>query len=171
MMKTDERRLRQVLLNLLSNGIKFTGKNGKISVSAYRQGGGIAISVADTGIGIAPEDIPKAMENFGQVRAAGRELRRHGIRSAAGEAPRRIDGRHFCSRKPTRRRHDHYLFVPAGTVAVNINGWSPKLSTHRFGRRPSTRSRSALDRLPARLPSADAIKAASDSPRRSRDRA
>ena len=69
MMRTDERRLRQVLLNLLSNGVKFTAKGGKISVSAYRQGGGIAISVADTGIGIAPEDIPKAMENFGQVQS------------------------------------------------------------------------------------------------------
>ncbi|HEX4111512.1 MAG TPA: ATP-binding protein [Stellaceae bacterium] len=68
-MRTDERRLRQVLLNLISNAIKFTASGGKVSVSAYRQGGGLAISVADTGIGIAPEDIPKAMENFGQVQS------------------------------------------------------------------------------------------------------
>ncbi len=68
-MRTDERRLRQVLLNLLSNGIKFTGKGGKVTVAAYRQGAGVAISVTDTGIGIAPEDIPRAMENFGQVRS------------------------------------------------------------------------------------------------------
>jgi signal transduction histidine kinase len=68
-MRTDERRLRQVLLNLMSNAIKFTSSGGKVSVSAYRQGNGLAISVADTGIGIAPEDIPKAMENFGQVQS------------------------------------------------------------------------------------------------------
>jgi signal transduction histidine kinase len=68
-MRTDERRLRQVLLNLMSNAVKFTASGGKVSVSAYRQGGGLAISVADTGIGIAPEDIPKAMENFGQVQS------------------------------------------------------------------------------------------------------
>jgi signal transduction histidine kinase len=66
---TDERRLRQVLLNLLSNAIKFTATGGKVTVSAYRQADGVAISVADTGIGIAPEDIPKAMENFGQVQS------------------------------------------------------------------------------------------------------
>ena len=66
-MMTDERRLRQVLLNLLSNAIKFTAQGGSVSVSAYRQGGSVAITVSDTGVGIAPEDIPKAMENYGQV--------------------------------------------------------------------------------------------------------
>ncbi|MGH6988939.1 MAG: sensor histidine kinase [Stellaceae bacterium] len=66
-MRTDERRLRQVLLNLLSNAVKFTAVGGTVSISAYRQGGGVAITVADTGIGMAAEDIPKAMENFGQV--------------------------------------------------------------------------------------------------------
>lgn len=68
-MRTDERRLRQVLLNLLSNAIKFTAAGGTVSISAYRQGGGVAITVSDTGIGMAPEDIPKAMENFGQVQS------------------------------------------------------------------------------------------------------
>jgi signal transduction histidine kinase len=68
-MGTDERRLRQVLLNLLSNAVKFTPKGGKVTISAYRQGAGVAICIADTGIGIAPEDIPKAMENFGQVQS------------------------------------------------------------------------------------------------------
>ncbi len=66
-MLTDERKLRQVLLNLLSNAIKFTSQGGSVSVSAYRQGGSVAITVSDTGVGIAPEDIPKAMENYGQV--------------------------------------------------------------------------------------------------------
>jgi signal transduction histidine kinase len=66
-MLTDERRLRQVLLNLLSNAIKFTAQGGSVTVSAYRQGASVAIIVSDTGVGIAPEDIPKAMENYGQV--------------------------------------------------------------------------------------------------------
>ncbi len=66
-MLTDERRLRQVLLNLLSNAIKFTAQGGSVSISAYRQGGSVSITVSDTGVGIAPDDIPKAMENYGQV--------------------------------------------------------------------------------------------------------
>jgi signal transduction histidine kinase len=66
-MLTDERRLRQALLNLLSNAIKFTASGGSVTVSAYRQGTSVAMMVTDTGVGIAPEDIPKAMENYGQV--------------------------------------------------------------------------------------------------------
>ncbi|MGH6980675.1 MAG: sensor histidine kinase [Stellaceae bacterium] len=67
-MLTDERKLRQVLLNLLSNAVKFTAHGGSVTVSAYRQGTSVAIMVTDTGVGIAPEDIPKAMENYGQVK-------------------------------------------------------------------------------------------------------
>jgi len=63
----DERRLRQVLLNLLSNAIKFTPRGGEVRIIAELRNGGIAISVTDTGIGIAPEDIPRALERFGQI--------------------------------------------------------------------------------------------------------
>jgi signal transduction histidine kinase len=65
--RADERRLRQVLLNLLSNAVKFTPEGGKVSVSSVAKNGGLAISVSDTGLGIAPEDIPNAMTPFGQI--------------------------------------------------------------------------------------------------------
>jgi signal transduction histidine kinase len=67
MVRADRRRIRQVLLNLLSNASKFTHPGGSVHVSAYLADGGMVISVADTGIGIAKEDIPKALERFGQV--------------------------------------------------------------------------------------------------------
>jgi PAS domain S-box-containing protein len=64
----DPVRIKQVLLNLLSNAIKFTPAGGRISVSASQLvDGSLAISVADTGIGIAPEDLLKVVEPFGQV--------------------------------------------------------------------------------------------------------
>ena len=65
--RADERRLRQVLLNLLSNAIKFTPRGGQIRIGGELSATGVAISVSDNGIGIAPEDIPKALERFGQI--------------------------------------------------------------------------------------------------------
>lgn len=65
--KADRRRIQQVLLNLLSNAVKFTPNNGRVTVSSGLADEGLTISVADTGIGIAPDDIPRAFERFGQI--------------------------------------------------------------------------------------------------------
>jgi signal transduction histidine kinase len=67
MVRADRRRIRQILLNLMSNATKFTHPGGSVHVSAHLGAGGMTISVADTGIGIAKDDIPKALERFGQV--------------------------------------------------------------------------------------------------------
>ncbi len=64
----DERKLKQIVLNLLSNAIKFTPQGGEVAVAArIEDNGDMTISVTDTGIGIAEEDIPKALSAFGQV--------------------------------------------------------------------------------------------------------
>src|SRR5262245_50123320 len=54
--RADERKVKQVLLNLLSNALKFTPEGGRIEVRAALNGAMAEISVADTGVGIAPED-------------------------------------------------------------------------------------------------------------------
>ena len=66
----DSQRLHQMLLNLLSNAVKFTPVGGDIAIDVFRRGPDIAISVSDTGIGIRAEDIPKALEPFGQIDSA-----------------------------------------------------------------------------------------------------
>jgi signal transduction histidine kinase len=63
----DVKRLQQMLLNLLSNALKFTPEGGEVTIDVFRRGTDIAISVSDTGIGIKTEDIPKVLEPFGQI--------------------------------------------------------------------------------------------------------
>ena len=64
----DRRKLKQILVNLLSNAIKFTDSGGSVALRINREAAGNCIvRVEDTGIGIAPEDIPKALSPFGQV--------------------------------------------------------------------------------------------------------
>jgi signal transduction histidine kinase len=67
----DERRLRQVLLNLLSNAVKFTPRGGSVALAVGLDAAGDLVArVADTGIGMKPEDIPRAFEPFTQLDAA-----------------------------------------------------------------------------------------------------
>jgi signal transduction histidine kinase len=66
---TDPNKLRQILINLMSNAIKFTPPGGTVEVATQRADAGakIVISVTDTGIGMRAEDIPLALAAFGQV--------------------------------------------------------------------------------------------------------
>ena len=64
----DRRIVTQILLNLLSNAVKFTEAGGCVDVAAaIGRNGELVLAVKDTGVGLAPEDIPKALETFGQV--------------------------------------------------------------------------------------------------------
>jgi signal transduction histidine kinase len=63
----DGMRLRQILLNLVSNAIKYTPEAGHVSVSVETTDAGVLIKVSDTGIGIAPEDMSTVLEPFRQV--------------------------------------------------------------------------------------------------------
>ena len=70
-LNADERLIKQSLLHLVFNAVKFTGPGDRVAVRACRgNDGALAISVTDTGIGIAAEDIPSALAAFGQVNSA-----------------------------------------------------------------------------------------------------
>ena len=63
----DERRLRQVVFNLISNAVKFTPRDGRIDVSARLDDGEVEIAVADTGPGIPAEEFETIFEEFEQM--------------------------------------------------------------------------------------------------------
>ena len=65
--RADERKFKQILLNLLTNAVKFTPDGGKVDVRAGLLDGVLQVAVADTGIGIAPEDQAAVFEEFRQV--------------------------------------------------------------------------------------------------------
>jgi signal transduction histidine kinase len=69
-LNADEVRLRQILINLLSNAIKFTSRGGTVTISAGQVGTDCVIRVADTGIGISANDLPRIVLPFAQVENA-----------------------------------------------------------------------------------------------------
>jgi signal transduction histidine kinase/CheY-like chemotaxis protein len=77
--RADELRLKQVLLNLLSNAIKFTPDGGRVTVSARTWHGELEVTVADTGIGIAPQDQVRIFDSFQQGGRAARKVEGTGL--------------------------------------------------------------------------------------------
>ena len=71
----DKRSFNQILINLISNAIKFTSPGGTISVGARAEGGCVVVTVEDTGIGIGPEDLPRVGVPYFQARST--DDRRH----------------------------------------------------------------------------------------------
>jgi PAS domain S-box-containing protein len=67
-LRADEGKTRQVFFNLISNAVKFTPPGGRIDISGrFDSDTGLAVTVADTGIGIAPQDLKRVLEPFVQV--------------------------------------------------------------------------------------------------------
>ena len=63
----DERRLKQIVLNLMSNAVKFTEEQGRVTITVAEGEQGLSLVVADTGIGMSEKDLEGALEPFVQV--------------------------------------------------------------------------------------------------------
>ena len=75
----DPRRLRQGLLNILSNAIKYNHPGGTVTVGAREEGGRVLIEVADTGVGISPENLVRIWEPFSRVTDDEHYVQGHGL--------------------------------------------------------------------------------------------
>jgi len=72
----DPARLRQLLANLVHNAVKFTGRNGHVSITTRREDGDVVLEVRDSGIGIAPDFLPFVFDQFRQADSS--TTREHG---------------------------------------------------------------------------------------------
>jgi two-component system cell cycle sensor histidine kinase PleC len=66
-MTADPRAFKQVILNLLSNAVKFTPEEGRVTIRSFEYESRLALQVADTGIGIPKEDLPRLGRPFEQI--------------------------------------------------------------------------------------------------------
>ncbi|HVG32032.1 MAG TPA: ATP-binding protein [Pyrinomonadaceae bacterium] len=69
LVEADRPKLRRVIVNLLSNAVKFTGKGGTVQLKAEPLDGRVRISISDTGVGIAPEDVERLFDKYEQARS------------------------------------------------------------------------------------------------------
>ncbi|WP_295692608.1 PAS domain-containing sensor histidine kinase [uncultured Maricaulis sp.] len=65
--EVDPRAFKQIMINLVSNAVKFTPEGGRVTVRGFLSGLGIAFQVSDTGIGIAKDDLPRLGRPFEQI--------------------------------------------------------------------------------------------------------
>jgi len=77
--RADSTRLKQILINLLANAVKFTPEGGKIELAARRQGESVRIEVRDSGPGIAPEEQKRIFEAFYRIIQKGKTAEGTGL--------------------------------------------------------------------------------------------
>jgi CheY-like chemotaxis protein len=111
----DPTRLEQVVVNLLTNAVKYTGPGGRIGVSAELQGPNVVIKVRDSGIGIPPEQISRMFDLFAQGdRSLARSEGGLGIGLTLVRALTEMHGGHVAARSEGRGRGSEFsVTLPA----------------------------------------------------------
>ena len=127
-LNVDPRAMKQVLVNLLSNAIKYTPPGGHIDIGfASRSDGGVAIAIADTGIGMSAEDLRVAFEPFG--RAGDIEERRRqqgtGLGLSLARALVRLHGGDLTLASELDRGTTATVILPAEAVVARVGVNAP----------------------------------------------
>ena len=135
----DERAMRQICLNLMSNALKFTPKGGRITVTADTlAGGGQRLSVRDTGPGIPADEIPKVLQPFGQGSLAHKTAEGGtGLGLSIVQSLIELHGGTFELKSELRRGTEAIVILPARRVLAPAPPLQP-LGTERH--RPQTAS-------------------------------
>jgi two-component system cell cycle sensor histidine kinase PleC len=136
----DERAIRQICLNLLSNALKFTPKGGRITLRLAATGdGGQMLSVKDTGPGIPKDEIPKVLQAFGQGSLAHQTAEGGtGLGLPIVQNLVELHGGKFELRSELRRGTEALVMLPKGRVMAAMPPLQP-LGEERHRRTPAER--------------------------------
>jgi signal transduction histidine kinase len=113
----DERRISQVIFNLLSNAVKFAPEGGLVDVTATQANGEVRVSVADTGPGIAAEDLERIFEEFQQTEAGARQQEGTGLGLALSKRFVEMHGGRIWCDSEVGRGSTFVFTLPAGTAS------------------------------------------------------
>ena len=113
----DANRVRQILINLLNNAARFT-ESGGVTIRATRDGGDVVVSVADTGSGIAPEDLPYVFDVFRRAGPSDQRRRGSGLGLAICKQFAEMHGGHMWVESQLGRGSTFYLSLPLSEKAV-----------------------------------------------------
>ena len=126
LLDADELRFKQVVLNLLSNAVKFTADGGRVERSATSQGTDLVVTVADTGMGVPPEDRERIFESFQQGKRAAPKAEGTGLGLTLSKRIVELHGGAHLGRERGRRgKHIRVHGIPAS-------------ARHRRRRQPTT---------------------------------
>jgi two-component system phosphate regulon sensor histidine kinase PhoR len=118
--EADRERVHQVLFNLMDNAVRFTPSGGEVTVSAERHNGSVEISVADTGVGISPEHLPRLFERFYRVDTArSRDDGGTGIGLAIARSVVEAHGGHLEARSELGKGSVFTFDLPVAAAAKN----------------------------------------------------
>ncbi len=121
----DEGRFKQVLYNLLSNAVKFTPEGGRVETRVRRVEAAVEVVVADTGIGIAPEDQERVFEPFQQLnRPTARRQEGTGLGLALARRLVELQGGRIWVDSAPGQGSRFGFTVPVGTAPDPHGGWT-----------------------------------------------
>ena len=124
-LRIDATRIRQVLINLLNNASRFTSTGG-VTISARMAGHAVQVAVADTGVGINPQDVLKVFDEFGQVDSTLR--REHGGSGLGVPLSKRLielhNGRMWLESEPGKGSTFFFTLPTQGGIWVNDGEFS-----------------------------------------------
>jgi signal transduction histidine kinase/CheY-like chemotaxis protein len=115
----DRTRVRQILINLLSNAVRST-ETGGICIGARVDGGSVVVTVADTGVGIPPANLPRLFDDFSRVDGSGARRGRSGLGLAVSKRFAELHGGNMWVESKPGKGSVFYFSLPVCDIVVPV---------------------------------------------------